>query len=143
MTHLVVVPSAFVSVLRAEHTIAVLCFLIQGLATGGGLSANTHERWRGPIAYRTTLSVIWVGNFPILVPPNFCTIQPPRALFFCKAGGAITGAGATAAAVFMVSVRSSSSSPYVNVVCKGDVEWGAISRVGGGGVDQSKRRVLN
>ena len=60
-------PSAFVAALRAEQTSAILLFFICDLGVNGlwGWEANP-----------TTSSAIFSANFPTLVPPNFCTIQP-------------------------------------------------------------------
>jgi len=62
-----VVPSAFVAALRAEQTSAILLFFICDL------DVNGQWGW-GPNP--TTSSAIFSANFPTLVPPNFCTIQP-------------------------------------------------------------------
>lgn len=60
ITYRFVVPSALVSVLRAEHTIAILFSLMLMV---------------------TISSAIFAANFPTLVPPNLRMIQPPFASF--------------------------------------------------------------
>ena len=76
-TYRLVVPETFLPVLLAEHTTAILCCSRYGLSftvsKGPGLSQRMP---RDVFSYRMISSAILSGNFPTLVPPNFCTIHP-------------------------------------------------------------------
>lgn len=71
---LFVVPSDLMVRLRAEHTMAIRASFVLGLChSTSALQAD--NRMRAIPVYLTTSSTMFSGNFPMLVPPNFCTIQ--------------------------------------------------------------------
>lgn len=76
LTHRLVVPSALVELLRAEHTTATLCLFKLGLK----MSITALESRRN--THSTTWSIMLKQNFPTLVPPNFWMTQ----LFFWPPG---------------------------------------------------------
>ena len=88
-THLLVVPVAFLPVLRAEQTTTIRLFLTHSLRVQTSAEdcpqcacliplaerySPAKKNWPAP--YLTISSAILSGNLPTLVPPNFCTIQP-------------------------------------------------------------------
>jgi hypothetical protein len=81
-THLLVVPVAFLPVLRAEHTtttrlLSTYCLFPLSAHSGLGRGGQTETE-----SYLTISSAILSGNLPTLVPPNFCTTQPRESGFF-------------------------------------------------------------